>query len=184
LPGLASNLGPPNLSLPSSWDYRREPPAPCLVGGSCQKDKMKDGSNSEALSRANRTACPGLLLGGAGNCPLDARAHLWTRVWRLGQLPSASLGWAPPAPHDGSRGRAWPPGPANNENQALGAVKSQVTSHTWKVTSPAREGTAQKGAGSPPQRGTQNKAPRASQALSRGTWVLWVAGGPWGLAGW
>jgi hypothetical protein len=24
LPRLASNLDPPNLSLPSSWDYRRE----------------------------------------------------------------------------------------------------------------------------------------------------------------
>jgi hypothetical protein len=26
--GQASNLDPPNLSLPSSWDCRREPPAP------------------------------------------------------------------------------------------------------------------------------------------------------------
>jgi hypothetical protein len=28
LPGLALNPDPPNFSLPSSWDYRREPPAP------------------------------------------------------------------------------------------------------------------------------------------------------------
>jgi hypothetical protein len=28
LPRLASNLGPPELSLPSSWDYRSEPLAP------------------------------------------------------------------------------------------------------------------------------------------------------------
>jgi hypothetical protein len=30
-PRLASNLHPPNLSLPSSKDYRHEPPAPGLV---------------------------------------------------------------------------------------------------------------------------------------------------------
>jgi hypothetical protein len=28
LPGLALNLDPPDLCLLSSWDYRREPPAP------------------------------------------------------------------------------------------------------------------------------------------------------------
>jgi hypothetical protein len=27
--GLVSNLSPPDLSLLSSWDYRREPQAPC-----------------------------------------------------------------------------------------------------------------------------------------------------------
>jgi hypothetical protein len=27
---LASNLHPPDLSLPSSWDYRREPMAPSI----------------------------------------------------------------------------------------------------------------------------------------------------------
>jgi hypothetical protein len=30
LPGLASNLDPPDLSLPSSWDDIRDPPAPGL----------------------------------------------------------------------------------------------------------------------------------------------------------
>jgi hypothetical protein len=31
LPGLASNLNPPDLCLPSSEDYRREPPAQGLA---------------------------------------------------------------------------------------------------------------------------------------------------------
>jgi hypothetical protein len=31
LPGLASNLDPPNLSLPSSLDYRCEPFAPSFL---------------------------------------------------------------------------------------------------------------------------------------------------------
>jgi hypothetical protein len=33
-PGLTSNLGPPDLCLPSCWDYRREPPGAWPVGPS------------------------------------------------------------------------------------------------------------------------------------------------------
>jgi hypothetical protein len=33
LPGLASNHDPPDLSLLSSWDYRREPQVPSLHSG-------------------------------------------------------------------------------------------------------------------------------------------------------
>jgi hypothetical protein len=32
LPGLVLNRGPPDLCLPSSWDYRREPPTPGNAG--------------------------------------------------------------------------------------------------------------------------------------------------------
>jgi hypothetical protein len=32
VPSLALNLNPPDLCLLSGWDYRREPPAPTLLG--------------------------------------------------------------------------------------------------------------------------------------------------------
>jgi hypothetical protein len=35
LPRLASNLDPPNLSLPRSWDYKCEPLAPSLCNSFC-----------------------------------------------------------------------------------------------------------------------------------------------------
>jgi hypothetical protein len=41
LPGLVLDCDPPNLSLPSSEDYRPEPPAPCLLQYSCISKLLK-----------------------------------------------------------------------------------------------------------------------------------------------